>query len=152
MDCTKPTAQFDQKTIDVYNSVIKYPGKPTWSDVTITIRDSMDGAVQELVGEQMQQQFDFANQASATAPGAFKFVTEIEELDGGNTAGTGEDPTVLTTFTLGGCWIKSAAYDSLDYKNSGDPVTIKLTVCYDNALQDTGIGDTITRASSTSSI
>jgi hypothetical protein len=140
IDVKKPTVTFDENTIDVYNSKIKYAGKPTWSGTSVTIRDSMDGAVQSLVAQQIQRQFDFMNMASSTAPSNYKFEMLIEEIDGGNGA---EAPTILSTWDLAGCWIKSADYDSLDYKSS-DPVTIKLDIEFDNALQSaTGIGTAV---------
>jgi len=152
IDCSKPEVSFEEQTLDMYNSKIKYLGKPSWNDISITIRDSMDGGVQALVGQQLQCQFDFANQASATAPSVYKFETLIQELDGGNSAGTGEDPTVLSEFSLAGCWIKSASYDSLDVKDSG-PVTVKLSIAYDNALQSSaGIGTVVAWESGTSAV
>ena len=82
-------------TLDVYNSRIKYAGKHTWSDLTLTVRDDVSGAVSKLVGEQVQKQFDFFEQASAASGIDYKFTTVIEILDGGNGA---FEPTVLEAF------------------------------------------------------
>jgi len=79
----------------------------------------------------------------------YKFQTLCEMLDGGN--GTNE-PTVLETWNLIGCYIKSSDYDSLDYKSS-DPVLIKLDLVFDNAIQSPGgIGAAVSRTLGTIAI
>ena len=119
-------------------------GKHTWDPITITIRDDVNNAVSKLVGEQVQKQFDFFEQASATSGIDYKFTSRIEMLDGGNGAST---PNVLETWELYGSYIESVNYNTLAYATS-DPVTITLNVRYDNAIQTpqgTGIGTAVTR-------
>jgi hypothetical protein len=58
------------------------PGKP----ITINLRDDVNNSVSKLVGEQVQKQFDFFEQASAASGIDYKFTTRIEMLDGGNGA------------------------------------------------------------------
>ena len=104
----------------------------------------MNNAVSKLVGEQVQKQFDFFEQASATSGIDYKFTSRIEMLDGGNGAST---PNVLETWELYGSYIESVNYNTLAYATS-DPVTITLNVRYDNAIQTpqgTGIGTAVTR-------
>jgi len=145
MDFKRPTVDFDAQTIDIYNSKIHYVGKPTWSDCTLTLRDDMQGNIQRLVGEQIQKQFDFLNQSSASSAVDYKFEVLLQTLDGGNAA---NNPVVLETWDLVGCLIKAADYDQADYKAS-DPLLIKLTVTLDNALQsiggDNGVGASVVR-------
>jgi len=149
VDFKRPSISFDEQEIDVYNSKIHYAGKPKWSDTTITLRDDMQGEVSTLVGQQIQKQFDFLNQSSASSASDYKFQTICEMLDGGNGA---NEPTVLETWNLIGCYIKSSDYDSLDYKTS-DPVMIKLDIVFDNALQTpAGIGAAVTRTLGTIAI
>lgn len=128
---TRPSPEFDDITLDAYNSRIKLPGKPSWGDISIVIRDDVSGAVSKLVGEQLQKQFDFYEQASAASGIDFKFTTVIELLDGGNGA---YEPGVLETFELYGCYLKKAEYKNADYKTS-EAMDITLTVKYDNAIQ-----------------
>lgn len=147
MTCTRPEVSFENMTLDVYNSKIKYAGKHTWSDVTLVVRDDVSGTVSRIVAEQVQKQFDFFEQASAASGIDYKFVTLIEILDGGN--GTLE-PTVLETFELSGCYLQKVTYQGGDYKSS-DPLDISMTITYDNALQitgntPTGIGQLVGRA------
>jgi len=77
-----------------------------------------------------------AVQASASSGIDYKFVTTIEMLDGAN--GTVE-PTVLEAWQLYGCFLTDVNYNDLDY-GSNDPVTITMSIRYDNAIQTTGAG------------
>jgi hypothetical protein len=127
----RPTLSFADTDLHVYNSVVRIAGKHTWGDVSCTIRDDAGGNVTRIVGEQLQKQFDFMEQASASSGSDYKFVTRCEMLDGGNGA---YEPTVLETWMLYGCYIKEANYQELNYANN-DPVTIQLTLRFDNAIQ-----------------
>jgi hypothetical protein len=144
MDCTRPNLTFDNITLDVYNSKVYMAGKHTWEPITINLRDDVNNAVSKLVGEQVQKQFDFFEQASATSGIDYKFTSRIEMLDGGNGAST---PNVLETWELYGAYIESVNYNTLAY-NTSDPVSITLNIRYDNAIQTpqgTGIGTAVTR-------
>lgn len=145
MDMTRPTATFESMEIPVYNSRIYYAGKPTWEAVTCTLRDDAGGEVARRVGEQLQKQFDFMEQSSAASGIDYKFITKFEVLDGGNGA---NEPTVLETWELYGCFVASANYGDAAYNNNGDPMTIALQIRYDNAIQTpigTGVGSLVAR-------
>jgi len=149
IDVARPNVSFEQMTIDIYNSRVYLAGKHSWEPITLNLREDVNNNVQKLVGEQLQKQFDFYEQSSAASGQDYKFVTRIEILDGGNGANT---PTVLETFELYGCYVESANYNSLAYSNSTDPVSIALTIRYDNAIQSpqgTGIGTAIGRTANT---
>jgi hypothetical protein len=144
MDFTRPTISFGDIDIPIYNSTIKIAGKHTWGDLTCKLRDDAGGNVSRLVGEQLQKQFDFMEQASASAGIDYKFLTRFEVLDGGN--GTSQ-PIALETWEIYGCYLKEANYDSMDYSVS-EPVTISLSMRFDNAIQTpvgSGIGATVGR-------
>ena len=145
---TRPEVSFDEVTIEVYNSRVKLAGKHSWGDVTVNIRDDALGNVSRLIGEQLQRQFDFFEQASAGSGIDYKFVTRCEMLDGGN--GT-QTPQVLETWELYGCFIQTANYNEVAY-NSSEPVQITLTIRFDNALQkpdNTGVGSLVPRLNGT---
>lgn len=145
IDFSRPDVSFDDITIDVYNSKVKLAGKPAWGDITVNLRDDAAGNVTKLIGEQLQRQFDFAEQASAGAGLDYKFTMECDILDGNN-GGAGE-PIVLEQWQLYGCFIQSADYGDLAYSDS-QPVTIALTIRFDNAVQADaeGVGiDAMTR-------
>lgn len=134
MSCGRPNVQFDEITLNVYNSRIYLPGKHAWQAISMTIRDDASGTVAKAVGQQMQKQFDFVEQASAASGQDFKFQTNIQILDGGNGAAT---PVVLENWELYGCYLQSANYQTLDY-SSNEPATIELSLRYDNAVQTQG--------------
>jgi hypothetical protein len=144
MDFTRPQLQFDEVTIDAYNSRVKLLGKPNWQDVTVNLRDDAAGNVSKLVGEQIQKQFDFMEQSSAASGIDYKFITICEMLDGGNGA---NQPNVLETWELYGCLVSQVNYGEVNY-TSNDPVKITLTLKFDNAIQsptNTGIGTLVGR-------
>ena len=144
VDVTRPNLTFDDVTLDVYNSRVYLAGKHTWEAITLNLRDDVNNSVSKLVGEQVQKQFDFFEQASAASGIDYKFTTKIEMLDGGNGASA---PTVLETWELYGSYVNSVNYNTLAYATS-DPVTITLSIRYDNAVQTpqgTGIGTALTR-------
>jgi hypothetical protein len=144
MSFTRPNLSFEEITLPIYNSTLKLAGKHTWADTTCEVRDDASGAIARLVGEQLQKQMDFMEMASASSGIDYKFLTKVEVLDGGNGA---SEPVVLETWELYGCYLKSADYGALNYGESA-PVTINLTIAYDNANQTpegTGVGTPVGR-------
>ena len=144
MTFTRPTINFEEIEVPIYNSRIYLAGRQTWDAVSATFRDDAGGNVSRLVGEQIQKQMDTLEQASASSGIDYKFVTRCEVLDGGNGTST---PNVLETWELYGCFLVSANYGDLDYA-SNDPVTIECSLRYDNAVQTplgTGVGATVGR-------
>lgn len=137
IDATRPNVQFEQITLEVYNSRMYMAGKHTWNPITINLRDDINGNVQKLVGEQLQKQFDFLEQASAPTGQDYKFVTRIEVLDGGNGA---YEVGVLETWELYGCYLTQVNYGQMAY-GTNDPMQVELNIQYDNAVQLTqGVG------------
>ena len=144
IDCSRPQVQFDEITIPVYNSTMYLAGKAKWQSLSINVRDDAQGNVSKLVGQQLQKQMDFVEQASAATGQDYKFQMNIEILDGGN--GT-VAPVVLETWELYGCFVQTANYQTLNY-GTNDPVTIALTIRFDNAIQaplSSGVGTNIGR-------
>ena len=144
MDFTRPQVSFQEIEIPVYNSRVYLAGKHEWQACTVNLRDDAGGEVAKLIGEQLQKQLDFVEQASAASGIDYKFITRCEVLDGGNGAST---PTVLETWELYGCFLQQVDYGNLDY-NVNDPVTMQLTVRFDNAIQTpigSGVGATVGR-------
>lgn len=141
---SRPNLNMNPFTIDVYNSKVNLVGKPTWEAVSVTLRDDAGGNVSRLVGEQVQKQFDFAEQSSAASGIDYKFVLKFEMLDGGNGA---NQPNILETWELYGCLLQTINYGDMAY-STNEPATIALTVMYDNAVQSptgTGIGTAVRR-------
>jgi hypothetical protein len=136
IDFARPSVEFAQIDIPIYNSTIKMAGKHTWADVTCNLRDDAGANVQKLVGEQLQKQLDFMEMASASAGIDYKFITKFEVLDGGNGA---VEPIVLESWELYGCYLKSVNYGDANY-GSSEAMTIALTITFDNANQIVGGG------------
>jgi hypothetical protein len=144
IDFTRPSVSFDEIPIEIYNSRIYLAGKHTWEMLTVNLRDDASGQVARLVGEQLQKQLDFVEQASAVSGLDYKFLTRCEILDGGN--GTAA-PTVLENWEIMGCYLNSVNYNDLNY-GSSEAVTIQLQIRFDNALQTpigSGVGATVGR-------
>lgn len=144
IDFTRPSVSFEDITVDIYNSKLYLAGKHSWEPVTVNLRDDASGQVSRLVGQQLQKQLDFMEQASAASGIDYKFVTKCEILDGGNGA---VQPIVLETWELYGCYLQSANYNDLNYATS-DVVTISLSIRFDNAVQTpegSGVGAVVGR-------
>jgi len=144
MTFTRPSVSFDDMTIDLYNSRMRLAGKHTWDDVTVELRDDASGQVAKLVGEQLQKQLDFMEQSSASSGIDYKFITRCEVLDGGNGA---NEPNVLETWELYGCYLTTVNYNDLTYADSA-PATVSLTIRFDNAVQTplgSGLGTSVGR-------
>ena len=144
IDCSRPNVQFTEITLPIYNSTMYLAGKHAWQTLSVNIRDDASNSVTKLVGQQLQKQMDFVEQASAASGQDYKFQTNIEILDGGN--GT-TAPIVLETWECYGCFLQTANYNTLNYGTS-DVVTIALTLRFDNAIQSpigSGVGSTIAR-------
>ena len=140
----RPTVEFEEILIPIYNSKVYLAGKPTWQPVTCMLRDDAGGEVSKRVGEQMQKQYDFFEQSSASSGIDYKFTTVLEVLDGGNGTNT---PNILETWEMYGCYLSNTDYGDNNYATN-DPMTISLTIRYDNALQTptgSGIGAQVTR-------
>ena len=144
IDVTRPSLTFDETILDVYNSRVYLAGKHTWDPLTINIRDDVNNSVTRLCGEQIQKQFDFFEQSSASSGTDYKFTGRIEMLDGGNGANA---VTVLETWELYGAYVQNINYNTMAY-NTSEPATITLSIRYDNAIQaprGTGVGTAVAR-------
>jgi hypothetical protein len=151
IDCSRPNVTFPDIVLPVYNSTLYLAGKYSWSPMTVNVRDDASGTVSKAVGQQLQKQLDFVEQASAATGQDYKFQTNIEILDGGNGAVA---PVVLETWELYGCFLQTANYNNLNYGTS-DVVTIGLTLRFDNAIQSplpSGVGAPIGRILSGASV
>lgn len=144
MSFTRPNVTFENIDLPIYNSTIRLAGKHSWQDITCEVRDDAGGNVSRLVGEQLQKQLDFMEQSSAASGIDYKFTTVFEVLDGGN--GTNA-PVALETWNILGCYLQGVNYNDANYADN-NPMTVSMTIRYDNALQtltgaDVGVGASI---------
>jgi hypothetical protein len=145
MDFSRPQVTFDNIDLPIYNSTIRLAGKHSWTDITCQVRDDAGGNVSRLVGEQLQKQLDFLEQSSAASGIDYKFTTVFEVLDGGNGANA---PVALETWTILGCYLQGVNYNDANYGSGTEPMTVSMTIRFDNALQtltgaDVGVGASI---------
>lgn len=131
VDFSRPTVDFPQIALPIYNSTVYLAGKPAWSPVTCNIRDDATGEVARLIGEQIQKQFDFSEQASAASGSDYKFKTTCQILDGARGVST---PNILETWELYGCYINNVNYNGLNYGEASD-LKITISITFDNATQ-----------------
>lgn len=146
INCSRPSLEHEHIEIHVYNSRVNLVGKHSWQPIDMEVRDDSSGAVQKVVGEQLQRQFDHYNQSSPVAGEDYKFNARLQILDGGNGAYA---PTSLEEWSLLGCYIQSSNFNQLDYTAS-DVVTISLNIRFDNAVHtpiETGVGADVGRRS-----
>ena len=144
MSFTRPNLTFEEIALPIYNSTLKLAGRHSWADTTCSLRDDASGQVSRLIGEQLQKQMDFLEMSSAASGIDYKFTTKVEILDGGNGA---NEPVVLETWELYGCYLKGANYGDLNY-GTNEAATIELSIAYDNANQTpegTGVGTEVGR-------
>jgi hypothetical protein len=145
MDFSRPAVTFDNIDLPIYNSTIRLAGKHSWADITCQVRDDAGGNVSRLVGEQLQKQLDFMEQSSAASGIDYKFTTVFEVLDGGNGANA---PVALETWTIMGCYLQGVNYNDANYGTGTEPMTVSMTIRFDNAMQtttgaDVGVGASI---------
>ena len=142
MNVSRPKVSHESIPLDSYNSRMYVMGKHTWEPITITLRDDIANNLTKLVGRQVQSQLDHKSQRGPSAGTNYKFSTLIEILDGNSGNATEQ-------WQLEGCFVTNADYSQTDYAVS-DPVTITLTLQYDNAvLNDDIFPDQVFTANST---
>jgi hypothetical protein len=151
IDVTRPKVAFEEIEVPVYNSKIYLSGKYTFETLALNVRDDASGNVTKLVGQQIQKQFDFMEQASARSGIDYKFTTRVEVLDGGNGA---LGPQVLETFECFGCFVQNTDYGDLNY-GTNEVATIAMTIRFDNMLHEAGtvgVGTLVGRQAATQAI
>ena len=135
---TRPTLSFDPVPLEVYNSRVYIPGKHTWNNVEVVIRDTVDSKAVKEIEKQLSRQIDMATQSVQRAAQSFKFTSTIETLDGSNPInGTMPSASILDTWILYGCYFENVAYGNNDYSSSV-PITITVTLKYDSAEHQSG--------------
>lgn len=126
---TPPDFVQDEVPVDVYTSKYFVAGKHGFGDITLELRNDLDGEVVEIVQRQLDKQYDAKTQSHARQAKDFKFTVKILYLDGSN--GLNTHPNIKEAFVCTGCWLKSVNWGQLQY-SSNDPVSLTLTIRPDN--------------------
>jgi hypothetical protein len=136
---SRPTLSFEEVQMHAYNSRVYIAGKHEWSTVSIVIRDDVNSQAVRSLDRQLNRQIDMASQSTPTAASSFKFITQIDTLDGTN----GTEPGVLDQWTLVGTFIQNIEYGNNDYSDS-TPIQVSVTLRYDSAIHSIpGDNDTL---------
>lgn len=133
MNVSRPKINFEEVEIHSYNSKVYVQGKHTWETVQLVIRDDIQNTVARLAGKQVQRQLNHFNQQSPLSGGDYKFNTRLEILDGQTTS-------PMETWGLEGCFLQNVDYSDSDY-TTNEPVTVTMTIRFDNAVHVPGDGD-----------
>ena len=130
MNVTRPKVNYEEVQIDSYNSRVYVQGKHAWDPITVVIRDDIQNNVSRIVGDQNSRQLNHFEQTAPLAGENYKFNMIIESLDG-STAKASE------VWFLEGCFLTNTDYSDADYATN-EPVTVSLTIRYDNAIHEKG--------------
>lgn len=130
MNVTRPKVNYEEVQIDSYNSRVYVQGKHAWDPITVVIRDDIQNNVSRIVGAQNSRQLNHFEQTAPLAGENYKFNMIIESLDG-STAQASE------VWFLEGCFLTNTDYSDADYATN-EPVTVSLTIRYDNAIHEKG--------------
>ena len=133
MNVSRPKINFEEVEIHSYNSKVYVQGKHTWETIQLVIRDDIQNTVSRLAGKQVQRQLNHFNQQSPLAGSDYKFNTRLEILDGQSTA-------PRETWGMEGCFLQNVDYSDSDY-STNEPVTVTMTIRFDNAVHVAGDGD-----------
>ena len=132
---TRPQLTHDEMILDVYNSRIYLAGKHTWNPITVIIRDEINSESIKKLDQQLQNQLDHYEQASAAAGSNYKFYMEIETLDGSSTVSA--SPEILDHWRLEGCYISDIQFGDSNYGTS-EAQQVTAIIRYDNAAHGKG--------------
>jgi len=133
MNVSRPKISFEEVEIHSYQSKVYVQGKHTWETMTLVIRDDIQNSVARLAGKQVQRQLNHFNQQSGLSGSDYKFNTRLEILDGQTT-------NPMETWGLEGCFLQNVDYSDSDY-TTNEPVTVTMTIRFDNALHVPGDGE-----------
>jgi hypothetical protein len=140
--CSRPSLTFDEIQLDRYTTRAYIAGKYTWEDFTMSFEDDIGSLASTVVRAQIDKQQNLLGGSASplgAAPSAsgYKFAIVLSMLDGSSVGSDNPATGVLETWTLEGCWIKSANFSELDYASS-EAVKVDLTIRFDNATYGSG--------------
>lgn len=112
-----------------YNNIVYLYPKPEWQSISVSLRDDITNRASSLVSAQLQKQMNHYTQSAAISHLNYKFTMRLQTLDGSM-----DTLNVLEDWKLEGCFLETVNYGDMNYSES-EPMTIELTVRYDNATQ-----------------
>jgi hypothetical protein len=130
----RPTVNFDEVTLNRYNSKAWIAAKHSWEPCKFVVEDDITSTASAVITNQLQSQQLLVGTggpwlATAAEGSLYKFATYLDMLDG--------NETVLETWTFEGCWLQNVAYDNMDYSAS-EATKISISMRFDTAFQVIG--------------
>jgi len=148
----RPKVEYEEITLDRYNSRAYLQGKYTFQPISITLEPDIGSLVHDAIVQQMERQQRLIGPTSGAFLGqarsgqSYKFALDMNMLDGDH------NPTgvPLETWKLEGCAINNADFGDIDYQAS-ETVKTTLQIRYDHAylLPGANFGDKATGGSNT---
>lgn len=128
-----PKLNFDTHTLWSYLSAVYVTSRAEWDTITVTFLDDITNSVRTKIERQAAKQQNFRDVTAARAAENYKFHMDISVLAGGGSATSQNDPNVLRTYCLAGCYLASYDDNNLDYTNAA-PKTVSVTIRPDNVM------------------
>lgn len=152
---TRPSLQFDTHEVHMFDGVSNMSGKRRWSDVTLTVKDTVSNSPLKSIAKHAQKHSDYYRRVSPlTVNGGYKFEMWIQTLDGNELsadqvseiAGQADKYTrpgdndinlsemfkgTLDTFACIGCMVSEYSFGDFDYSDSNFS-NLSLTIKVDN--------------------
>jgi len=119
-----PKGEFEDKTVELVNGQIKYPGAWTWQNVSFKVFNTYDNTNYKALYNQIQRQRNIYEQTTGDAPNNYKFTTVFEHTDG--------HQDTLGYWVMEGCYLKKAQPEGA---SNGDhaQMMIDCEISFDNA-------------------
>lgn len=122
---TRPGIEFTPIPIKVFRGTVNTINKPTYSAISVTLRDDLSNKLITAVDSQISKQYNFDTANTPISTGSAKFKMIIESLDGK------ERIRAMDAWHLSGCLISNIRYGENNY--TGDNiVTVSFDVVYDH--------------------
>lgn len=122
---TRPSVTSEKKTLDHINLQRTYKGKSIWNDVTIKLYDA-------IVPSAMQSVMEWFRLSHESVTGRDGYMDFYKKDITYNILGPVGDK--VEEWTLKGAWIQTMDNDTSDWKDTGDPMEITLTLSYDYGI------------------
>lgn len=121
----RPKLSSEKKTIDYINIQRTYKGKSVWNDITLELYDPIVPSGAQAVMEWVR----LSHESVTGRDGYLDFYKKDCTM---NILGPVGDK--VEEWLIRGAFITNAEFGSPDWSNTGDPLTITLTLAYDYAI------------------
>ena len=121
----RPQMNFQELAVPFINAYRYVAGRMQFQEMQITLYDPIAPSGAQQCMEWIRTHYESVSGRAGYAD-FYKRDIQIKLLD--------PIGTVVELWDMKGAWIKSANFDSLTYENDNNPVTVQLTLRYDNCV------------------